>query len=80
MTTFQILNESSRDIIIVNEPNGFEFVLSNKIEITIEIESLKNAITLRHSIRENQIVIALLDDSSNYRVLSEGVDVFEKFV
>ena len=67
-------------MLIIHEPECFEFYLPPNEVLTIEFYANKNSILLKHFIEGNSIGISILDDQSPYRVMYKGMDVFEKYM
>jgi len=79
-SSFDILNSSEKELIIIHEPECFEFYLQPNDEVTIVFNSSLDAILLRHSIDGDKIVVSIIDDKSPYRVIHNGIDIFEKYM
>lgn len=80
MTSFVLHNTSETNMIIVHEPECFEFILKPGEEVSIITECCENSVELRYSINGENIVVAILDDRSRYMVIQNGVDVFGEFM
>ena len=76
-SSFNIKNSSEKGLIIIHEPECFEFYLQPNDEVTIAFNSSLDSVLLRHSIDDNKIVVSIIDDKSSYRVIHHGVDIFE---
>lgn len=79
LTTFRIFNDTKAEMLIIQEPNGFEFILPADDEILIEFNSGENGVILKQSLEGGKIVISILDDLSSYKVLYKSKDIFERF-
>ena len=79
ITTFRVANESGKTMIIVHEPEYYEFLLPDNEEVLIVVKSCEESASLRHSFEDDMIVVRVLDHKSPYKVIYKGEDVFEKF-
>jgi hypothetical protein len=79
-SNFTIYNSSEKEMIIVHEPEGFEFCLPKLQEVVVESDFVMTGIRLNISVSDQQIVLAILDDQNNYRVLQNGKDVFQEYL
>jgi hypothetical protein len=77
--SFTIFNDTQRGIILIHEPECFEFTLPPNEEVVIEADCCEHSIVLKQSIADSQHLISILDENSLYNVLYKGVDVFNKF-
>jgi hypothetical protein len=78
-SSFEILNNSEKDMVIRHEPECFEFNLPPNEKVTIIFNSCMDSILLRHYIYDDNICVDIIDDQSPYQVVHNGVDVFAKY-
>lgn len=79
VTSFEIHNETDKDMEIIHEPECFEFVLPPGERLTIEVDSCEQSVVLCHSLVKDTVILSILDHKSLYTVRYKGVDVFRKY-
>ncbi|MDB5285601.1 MAG: hypothetical protein JWR05_550 [Mucilaginibacter sp.] len=80
-STFSIANDTNQEMIIVHEPECFEFKLPVNEELEVETRCCKDSILLRTSVDdEGKVVIRVFDDVSLYKVIYKGEDIFKKYL
>lgn len=79
-SSFDIQNRSEKDLIISHEPECFEFALPPNETVTIVFNSCIDSLFIRHHITGDKIGIDIIEDNSQYRVIHNGIDVFEKYM
>ena len=77
-TSFAIMNDTGKELIIVHEPECTEFVLPIGDEVSVEIDSCANSIAIRVSHEDNQSRIALLGHKGLYNVTYKSEAAFEE--
>ena len=76
-TSFVINNDTGKKMCIMQEPEGFEFMVPIGEDVVIEADSCLESVILRHSIDIDGVTIGVINDENNYRVLYKGEDVFK---
>ena len=79
-SSFQIENISTTELLIIHEPEGFEFQLPPNESVTVECDPVPDGVVLRYGIDQGMAVIGIMPERSYYRVVYKGQDVFAEFL
>lgn len=79
-TSLKIRNNLQENIIIIHEPECFEFTLPPNEEILIETEPKAESIQLNIDVDNGEILISVIPNNSLYTIYYNGQDAFEKYL
>ena len=81
VSSFTIHNSSEMSMILVHEPECFEYELPPGEEAIIEFDSGEKRVYLRwYGAADGKMAVAILDDNGLYSVYSQGVNVFAEYL
>ena len=79
MTSFKIENDTESEIVIIHEPEAFEFNLPPKKELEVETMAEKDSISISISSDQTTIYLSFWGHRSYYKLFYEGTEIFEEY-
>jgi hypothetical protein len=79
ITSFSISNDTGTEMIIMHEPDCFEFDLPPGEELIIETYCCRNSIVLNTGIENGKIRISITGNKSLYNAYHKGENIFKGY-